>query len=130
MEGIPLGFNYRLEGTQSSLYLAVGAHKLPEAMLLTSLVLRFKGRRQALIILLLFSLITPIASMLADVLGKQYMLMSKIVMWVIPVVAGAFIHIATTIFFESGTRQHLLSWQKTGAILIGVGLGLATLLFE
>lgn len=130
MEGIPLGFNYRLESTHESLYLAVGAHKLPEAMLLTSLVLNFRGRRQALLMLLLFSSITPAASILADVLGKKYFLMSQIVMWVVPVVAGAFIHIATTIFFESGTRQHLLTWKKTLAILLGVGIGLATLMLE
>jgi len=130
MEGIPLGFNYRLDGTQSSLYLAVGAHKLPEAMLLASLVMSFKGRRTALMVLLAFSLITPFASVLADVLGKQYYMMSQIVSWVVPVVAGAFIHIATTIFFESGTRQHYLTWQKIGSILLGVGLGLTTLLLE
>src|SRR5690606_9232686 len=118
------------EGTQSSLYLAVGAHKLPEAMLLTSLVYSIKGRKQALIMLVIFSLITPFASVLADVLGKQYLLMSKIVMWLVPIVAGAFIHIATTIFFESGTRQHLLTRHKLLAILLGVGLGLTTLLLE
>jgi hypothetical protein len=48
----------------------------------------------------------------------------------IPVVAGSFIHIATTIFFESGTKQHLLTWQKAFAILIGVGIGLLSLFFE
>jgi len=130
MEGLPLGFHYRVEATQSSLYLAVAAHKLPEAMLLTSLVYNFKGRKQALITLILFSLITPAGSILADMLGKKYFLMSKIVMWIVPVVAGAFIHIATTIFFESGTRQHMLTWQKVLSILLGVSLGLTTLLLE
>lgn len=130
MEGIPLGFHYRLEGTQTSLYFAVGAHKLPEAMLLTSLMVNFKGRKHALALLVFFSLITPLASLLADVLGKKYFVMSQIVMWVVPVVAGAFIHIATTIFFESGTRQHMLTWRKTLAILLGVGVGLTTLLLE
>jgi len=130
MEGLPLGFHYRLDATLSSLYLAVAAHKLPEAMLLTSLVYNFKGRNKAMLTLVLFSLLTPAGSLLADVLGTKYFLMSKIVMWVVPVVAGAFIHIATTIFFESGTRQHLLTWQKVLAILTGVGLGLTTLLLE
>ena len=130
MEGLPLGFNYRFEATQTSLYLAVAAHKLPEAMLLTSLVLGFKGRKQALLMLIVFSMITPFASMLADILGKKYFSMSNIVMWIVPIVAGVFIHIATTIFFESGTKQHLLTRQKVLAILLGIGLGLTTILLE
>ncbi|RYZ56018.1 MAG: hypothetical protein EOP49_01580 [Sphingobacteriales bacterium] len=130
MEGIPLGFNYRQHGTESSLYLAVAAHKLPEAMLLTSLVYSVKGRKAALLVLIAFSLITPVGALLADNLGKRYYRMSAIVMYVIPVVAGAFIHIATTIFFESGTRQHTLTWQKVVAIALGVCIGLTTLMFE
>ncbi len=130
MEGIPLGFNYRNEATSTSLYLAVAAHKLPEAMLLASLVSNVKGRKAAIWVLLLFSLLTPVAAGLADLLGKKYFLMSSIVTWIIPVVAGAFIHIATTIFFESGTRQHLLTKSKIAAIVLGVGVGLTTLLFE
>jgi zinc transporter ZupT len=130
MEGLPLGFNYRMDATGSSLYLAVAAHKLPEAMLLTSVVLNVKGKQVAWLILILFSLLTPVAAVLADTMGKTYFFMSSVVTWIIPAVAGAFIHIATTIFYESGTRQHLLTWQKTLAILLGVGIGLTTLLFH
>jgi len=48
----------------------------------------------------------------------------------IPVVAGAFIHISTTIFFESGTKHHMLTRQKIAAMIIGVSVGLVTLLLE
>lgn len=130
MEGLPLGFNYKMEATDSSLYLAVAAHKLPEAMLLTSLVMTTKGKKKAFWVLVFFSLITPLASILASYFSVRYFAMSELLRWIIPVVAGAFIHISTTIFFESGTRHHLLTWQKTIAIIIGVGVGLTTLLFE
>lgn len=130
MEGIPLGFNYKMEATESSLYLAVAAHKIPEAMLLTSLVMTVKGKTKALWVLVLFALITPLASVLASFFSIRYFVMSEVVKWVIPIVAGAFIHIATTIFFESGTRHHMLTWEKTIAIILGVGVGLTTLLFE
>ena len=132
MDGLPLGFNYQVHpnATEYSLYLAVGAHKLPEAMLLTSLVWSVKGKQKALLVLILFSLITPVTAFFAETLGKQYMTMSKLVLWLIPIVAGAFIHIATTIFFESGTKQHMLTWQKTSAILLGLAVGLTTLLLE
>lgn len=130
MEGLPLGFNYRGHATEPSLYLAVAAHKLPESMLVTSIALSTKGKRTAIAALILFSLLTPLAAFLAGKLGQSYFQMSRIVMWIIPVVAGAFIHIATTIFFESGTKQHMLTRQKTIAILLGVGIGLATLFLE
>ncbi len=130
MEGLPLGFNYLAHGTEPSLYLAVGVHKLPEAMLVTSLVLAVKGKQKAWLALIYFSLITPVAAMLAQVLGQQYSFISQAVVVLIPIVAGAFIHIATTIFFESGTKQHMLSWQKISAMIVGVGLALGTLYFE
>ncbi len=130
MEGIPLGFDYSNEVTESSLYLAVAAHKLPEAMLLTSLMTNVKGKIWGLWTLLIFSLITPMAGFLADVLGTKYLVMNSVVTWIIPIVAGAFIHIATTIFFESGTQQHAITGRKIIAIGLGLAIGLTTMLFE
>lgn len=130
MEGLPLGFNYRMGATTPSLYLAVAAHKLPEAILLTTLVMGTRGKGRSLMVLALFSLLTPVASIIAARLGESYYAMSQVVSVLIPVVAGAFIHISTTIFFESGTKQHLLTRQKIAAMILGVGIGLATLAFE
>jgi zinc transporter ZupT len=130
MEGLPLGFNYRMGATEPSLFLAVAAHKLPEAMLLCTLLLSTKGKTQSIITLLAFSLLTPLASIIASQLGQSYHAMSEMVTVLIPIVAGAFIHISTTIFFESGTKQHMLTWQKILAMVIGVSIGLATLVFE
>jgi zinc and cadmium transporter len=130
MEGLPLGFNYRSAATNPSLYLAVGAHKLPEAMLLGMLLQSVYGRGKTAAFLLLFSLITPCAALLAAKLGMHYGVMSRTVTALIPVVAGAFIHIATTIFFESGTRQHLLTSRKVAAMIAGIVLAGLTLLLE
>lgn len=130
MEGLPLGFDYNITATEPSLYMAVAAHKLPEAMLVTSLVASTKSKRFALVVLFFFALITPFSSILAYNLGEHYESMSQLVMYLIPIVAGAFIHIATTIFFESGTKQHMITWQKIVSIIVGVGIGLVTLFFE
>lgn len=130
MEGVPLGFSYRTDAVIPSLYLAVAAHKLPEAMLVATLVSETKGRAAAIITLILFALITPVAGIIATMLGDNYHVMSNAIMFLVPVVAGAFIHISTTIFFESGTKQHMLTWQKIIAIVTGVGIGFLTLLFE
>jgi zinc and cadmium transporter len=130
MEGLPLGFNYRNSATNPSLFLAVGAHKLPEAMLLCILLKHVYSRNKTLLLLLLFSAITPISALLATKLGTNYSAASRAVTVIIPIVAGAFIHISTTIFFESGTKQHLLTRQKVAAMLMGVVLSVLTLLVE
>lgn len=130
MEGLPLGFQYREEITTPALYLAIAGHKLPEAMVLTILVLQAKGRKAALIALMSFALLTPIASSLALYAGTHYAAMRQVVTIIIPIVAGAFIHIATTIFFESGNSRHQLPIRRLGAMLTGCVLGLLTLLFH
>ena len=130
MEGLPLGFNYRHEATNASIYLAVAAHKLPEAMLLAMLVMANKSKKASFITLLAFSLLTPVAGLIATFLGTNYGFMARTVATLIPIVAGAFIHIATTIFFESGTKQHMLTWQKIVCMGAGVGIALTTLLLE
>ena len=130
MDGIPLGAHSYTEGTVSSLYLAIASHKLPEAMLVASLVKATRSKAQAFYILLGFSAITPVAAMITGYMANTYSYASKALPFLIPIVAGAFINIATTIFFESGTRQHKLSWQMVLAMLLGVGIGFLTLSFE
>jgi zinc transporter ZupT len=131
MEGFPLGFNYRNPGTDSALYLAVATHKLPEIIIVATMIKSVKGKGvESLGLLILFSLFTPVASMLASYLGTKYFAISAVLGIIIPVVAGAFIHIATTIFFESGTKQHSLTTQKIIAIIIGVALSAGTLLLH
>lgn len=130
MEGLPLGFPYQQKTTILSLYMAITVHKLPEAMLVTSIAMQVKNKRAAFLQLVLFALITPFASTLTGIMSARYANISAIVSYLLPVVAGAFIHIATTIFFESGTKQHAISWQKVLAMVLGVGIGLLTLAFE
>ena len=130
MEGIPLGFNYREAATTLPLYLAVTVHKLPETMLLAILISGVRSKRSAIITLLFFACLTPVAATISRNIGQHYHAMEKAVSAVIAVVAGAFIHIATTIFYESGTKQHQLSRTKVVAMIVGVGCALATLFFE
>lgn len=127
-EGLPLGVHYAEQMTLPSLYLAVSLHKLPEAMLVTSLVYSRKHqKRGAWISLLLFSTITPIAALLTHYLGTQYSSIHTLVEWCIPIITGSFIHISTTIFFESGTRSHDMNWKKWLLIILGIGLACTTL---
>jgi zinc and cadmium transporter len=130
MEGLPLGFEYSMAAASPSLYLAVGIHKLPEVMLATSLVAAVRGQKTAWIVLVGFSLITPLGAVVAQAAEARYVSVSPFAAVLLPVVAGAFIHIATTIFFESGTRQHMLTLRKAAAMLSGVCMALLTMVLE
>lgn len=127
-EGLPLGIRYADGATLPSLYAAIALHKLPEAMLITSLISagHATNKKKAWLLLILFSAITPVAGMLTAALGARYSMVQDFVELCIPVIAGAFIHIATTIFFESGTKTHDMNWKKWSAVLIGVGFALLT----
>jgi len=128
-EGLPLGVTYSEETTLPSLYLAVALHKLPEAMLITSLVyFSNKKKGKAWLSLVLFSMITPFAGLATHYLGQSFSIIEKIVQFCIPVIAGSFIHIATTIFFESGTKTHDMNWKKWLATGAGIVIALCTML--
>lgn len=130
MEGIPLGFHYRNSATSPSLYLAVGAHKIPEAMIMGMLLKHAYPTGKAWFLIILFSLVTPVSAWAATLLGTSYLALANAVTAVIPIVAGAFIHISTTIFFESGTRQHMLTFRKVWAMILGLALAGLTLVLE
>lgn len=130
MEGLPLGFQYKTAATEPSLFLAVTAHKLPEVILLATLASTIKSIKSTMLIILLFSILTPLGAITASYLGNSQASVNSLVAVVVPVVAGVFIHIATTIFFESGTKHHMLTAAKIWAMAAGVGASMLTLLFE
>lgn len=131
MEGIPLGFNYQHDSTAPSIFYGVAAHKLPEAFTLSSLLLvSLNSKRQQWLCLIVFAFISPLSGLMSVYYGGKFQHISSLLVYLIPVVIGSFIHISTTILYESGTRHHELSVQKIVAMIAGIGLSLATLLFE
>jgi zinc transporter ZupT len=130
MEGIPLGYHYHNDGsTLSSIFMGVFAHKMPEAITLSSLLVVSNSKNKWLY-LIAFALMSPLAGLMANHFGVKYYFVSHVLTYIIPVVAGAFLHISTTILFESGTQHHSMSKQKSLAILVGVGLALLTLMLD
>jgi zinc and cadmium transporter len=130
LEGIPLGYTFHSGQTLPALVIGVAAHKLPEALSLMAFVavLPF-SRLKKFIILVCFAAITPLAGVLAAFYSTQHLATSKIITQLIPVVVGAFTHIATIIFFESETSAHKLNFGKIISICLGIALAALTLLF-
>ncbi len=129
-EGLPLGIHYADPNTLPSLFVAIAFHKLPEAMLIASLIIadHHSGKKKAWMMLLLFSLLTPVAGLITHELGSVSASFATIIPLCIPVIAGSFIHISTTIFFESGTKSHDMNWRKWTAALLGIAFAMLTLL--
>lgn len=131
MAGLPLGFTYEDTSTLPSLSLGILLHKMPEAFTLMVMLLHLHPHKKGNISLLaLFSLVTPGAAILAYVMNIEFRFMDTVLLYLIAIVTGAFLHIATTIFFESGTRQHELNLGKVVGMVIGLCLAGLTLLIE
>ncbi|WP_343634350.1 ZIP family metal transporter [Fluviicola sp.] len=128
IEGIPLANNAVHEHTHehligqhhNSLLLGIILHQLPVAIALMTLL------RQSLIksttswiLLILFGLMTP----LGLIFGKLLPMDSAIPFMdiLLALVVGMFLHISTTIIFETN-ENHRFNLAKLTAILLGVGL--------
>ena len=131
MEGLPLGLRFEDQSALPSLALGIAAHKVPEALTLITVMAHAHQPRAALWrILVLFSLVTPLAALLAGLLGTRSTIVTESLIYLTALVTGAFVHISTTIFYESGTRHHELSKRKVLAFAAGIVLAFLTLIFE
>ncbi|RBL88617.1 ZIP family metal transporter [Chitinophaga flava] len=131
MEGIPLGFQYEDKSALPSLMVGVAAHKVPEALTLITVMMHAHRKKAELWrILIAFALVTPLAAVLAGWMGNRFEIVQHYLLYVVALVIGAFLHISTTIFYESGTKHHELSGKKVMAIAAGLVLAFLTLIFE
>ena len=135
LEGLPLSHYHELThahqhdsswlGNGNHLLFGIILHKIPAAFALVTLLLRsgFKSS-VAFGLLLLFASMSPLAAQLADISEWG----SRWLVYIVAIVVGSFLHIATTILFESDDKhQHRISWKKLLAIGLGLGMGLVTM---
>ena len=111
MEGLPLSDHQHHE-----LLWAIVIHKVPITMVLASLFIHHASQKKyAILFLLIFSLMTPLATVLGDKLSFLIAYRNEIN----AVVAGTFLHIATIILFES-SKEHRFNIFKFIALLFGI----------
>lgn len=125
LDGIPLSNHEMLNEGHHSLLYGISVHKIPEGFALTS-VLVFSNYKKPniLLFLLLFSLVAPAAVLLSNQFSSADAGMFSIV---VAMAVGSFLHVSTTILFESESGQHLFGRKKIAAILLGAGIALFTL---
>lgn len=117
LEGIPINYHD---------HMAIGVffHKLPVAMLLSLFLIKSqKPIIQLIVLFFIFGAATPVGTYLSDhypIFSKRYVELSALV-------SGMFLHISTTIIYESA-EGHSFNNVKTFAIIIGVLLAIITIL--
>ena len=137
-EGLPLGNFENLQATSHAhlhthlhshsnrqLLIGIILHKAPAAFALAALLLASKLSRGVVVFcLVVFASMSPLGAALAAQLGDSGYITQALQEKIIAFVIGSFLHIATTILFETdGNSHHRIPWRKL--LLLGLGLGLA-----
>ena len=126
LEGMPLA-----QGYQNELVFGIGLHHIPAAFALGSVFLANKQSKNATVIyILLFAAMSPLGYYFSMALsnggiGNLQQYFNRIM----GVVIGIFLHISTTILFESSS-DHKFTVRKLMAVLLGIGIALAAFLAE
>ena len=122
LDGIPVSSRELMEETHAALLYGISIHKIPEGFALASILI-ISGYRNSQIgtFLLLFSLVAPAAFLLGGYLQESNF---EILNVLIAVALGSFLHVSTTILFESESSAHRFGWKRILAIMSGAGLAL------
>ncbi|MBZ9628443.1 ZIP family metal transporter [Psychroflexus sp. CAK57W] len=113
LEGIPL------HGNEHLLY-AVIVHKVPIAIIIASFLFNTNlSKFKIIIFLVVFGLMTPLGSFVQN----NTSLLDEISIYLDAIVIGIFLHVSTTILFES-SKDHKFNIYKFGIIVLGIVLAL------
>lgn len=137
---ISLGFHAFLEGTLmvhphhhgsgevhhiDSLMYGLIMHKIPEAVALAAvLTYAFANKKMVIFFLLLFSLASPIGLLCSNYFYEHRLVSTSIFSYLFALVAGNFLYISTTIFFES-SPNHQFKANKLIVSFLGALMALA-----
>ncbi len=126
LEGMPLA-NMNTE-SHSSLLTGIIMHNIPIAMALMTMLLQSHiSKKNAILWLILFALVTPLGTLTSYAIGENIIgNFSAYFDRIMGVVIGIFLHISTTILFES-SENHRFNFIKFLIILLGAGFALMTL---
>jgi zinc and cadmium transporter len=122
LEGMPIvqGFDVKLQHT---LVIGVVIHNIPISLTLMSLFLHYGcSKPRAFIYLLVFALMTPLGSVLSNLLDASLVTsLDTYFNYILAMVIGIFLHVSTSILFET-EENHQYNLQKFITVLIGLGV--------
>lgn len=106
----------------TSLLTGIILHKAPAAFALMSILLCHTKKSTAFIFLIIFALGSPLGMLMSDYLVEHHVLSAHAFTILFAVVSGNFLHISTTIVFESSV-EHSFNIRKMGVALLGALIG-------
>jgi len=108
-----------------AIVVGVALHHMPAAFALATLLRLRLGRfRRVWPGLLVFALASPVGIVFSNYVVLAQLLRGGLYAALLGLVAGNFLHVSTTILFET-SPEHRLNWPKLGATLAGLLLALA-----
>ncbi|NJM94703.1 MAG: ZIP family metal transporter [Cytophagales bacterium] len=127
MEGAMLGHPHNEHGDHqvSGILMGIVLHKVPAAFALVAILAARMSHVWVLIYLFLFAIASPLGLALGQVLGGGLLASSQARIVLFAIVAGNFLHISTSIFFESNPT-HQYGLRKLLLSLLGAALGFLT----
>jgi zinc transporter ZupT len=120
IEGIPLGMGSEIHYSETqSLLFGIILHKLPISLVLTTFLLsRNQKIQKTIFFIFLFAIMTPLGYMYGYFFPGYLPIGFDQVM---AIVVGIFLHVGTTIIFET-SDSHKINFKKLIAIIIGFAL--------
>ncbi|NJN42288.1 MAG: ZIP family metal transporter [Flammeovirgaceae bacterium] len=104
-------------------------HKAPEAFALMSVLVCFLARKSvAVLYLIIFALASPVGLLLSDYLLSTELMSPRSFTYLLAVVSGNFLHISTTIVFES-SADHSFNSRKMGIAVLAAVMAVMAELF-
>ncbi len=130
LEGMPLSSNFHNTSLQNTLLLGIIVHNIPISIVLVSLLLHTGLKKSSTIILLLiFAFSSPLGTVFSYFLGEGFAEnMSHFFNIILAIVVGIFLHISTTILFESD-EHHRFNLYKLVVILCGAGMAMLSMYY-
>ena len=126
LEGIPLGTeNLAHEIKIRELYMGILLHHIPVAFALMSMLLNSGvGKTASIIYLIIFAAMCPVGALSAELFGADLLINAgNFYLAVMGIVIGIFLHISTTILFET-SEDHKFNFTKLLVIVTGAAFGL------
>lgn len=128
LEGSLLGHpshHHHEEDNTTSLLFGMVLHKIPEAFALASVLLSsLTKRRYILLCIICFAAASPIGILGSNFIGDLQIITPKGLEILFGIVAGNFLHISTTIFFET-SPEHQFSGKRMLCIISGISIAAA-----
>ncbi len=126
MEGTILSTSLLAGQKSNAMLLGIIFHKIPAAFALMSVLLCYLKKHQALPLLLVFAIATPLGLWMSTEGVQNEWISPKALAILFALVSGSFLHISTTIVFES-SPTHTFNFKK---LLVGVAGALSAVVFE